>query len=122
MPVERSTCHYRSRRAAKAHLIERIREIAATRVRHGYRRIHVLHREVAGESEAGLPAVPRDGPAIPNKTPRPHRKRLTISMTRRFLHSVSGLSSSADAWRSPTQRGDPRETRRLARETARDLS
>jgi putative transposase len=44
LPVVRSTYHYRSRRAGQAHLIERIREIAATRVRYGYRRIHVLLR------------------------------------------------------------------------------
>jgi putative transposase len=42
LPVNRSTYHYRSRRAGQAHLIERIRAIAATRVRYGYRRIHVL--------------------------------------------------------------------------------
>jgi hypothetical protein len=35
---------YRSRRAGQAHLIEGISEIAATRVRYGYRRIHVLQR------------------------------------------------------------------------------
>ncbi len=34
----------RLRRAGQAHLTERIREIAATRVRYGYRRIHVLLR------------------------------------------------------------------------------
>jgi transposase InsO family protein len=44
LPVDRSTYHYRSRRAGQAHLTERIREIAATRVRYGYRRIHVLLR------------------------------------------------------------------------------
>ncbi len=45
-PVERSTYHYRSRRAGQAQLTERIKEIAATRVRYGYRRIHVpLRRE-----------------------------------------------------------------------------
>jgi putative transposase len=42
LPVDRSTYHYRSRRAGQAQLTERIREIAATRVRYGYRRIHVL--------------------------------------------------------------------------------
>jgi len=42
LPVNRSTCHYRSRRAGQAHLITRIREIAAARGRYGYRRIHVL--------------------------------------------------------------------------------
>jgi hypothetical protein len=42
LPVERSAYHYRSRRAGQAQLTERIKEIAATRVRYGYRRIHVL--------------------------------------------------------------------------------
>ena len=44
LPVNRSTYHYRSRRAGQAHLSERIREIATTRVRYGYRRIHALLR------------------------------------------------------------------------------
>lgn len=44
LPVERSTYHYRSRRAGQAQLTERIKEIAATRVRNGYRRIYVLLR------------------------------------------------------------------------------
>ena len=44
LPVERSTYHYRSRRAGQAQLTERIKEIVATRVRYGYRRIHVLLR------------------------------------------------------------------------------
>ena len=44
LPVERSTYHYRSRRVGQAQLTERIKEIAATRVRYGYRRIHVLLR------------------------------------------------------------------------------
>ena len=42
--VRQSTYHYRSRRAEQAELTERIKEIAATRVRYGYRRIHVLLR------------------------------------------------------------------------------
>jgi putative transposase len=44
LPVDRSTYHYRSRRAGQAQLIHRIREIAASRVRYGYRRVHVLLR------------------------------------------------------------------------------
>ena len=44
LPVDRSTYHYRCRRAGQAELTERIKEIAATRVRYGYRRIHVLLR------------------------------------------------------------------------------
>jgi putative transposase len=44
LPVDRSTYHYRSRRAGQAQLTERIKEMAASRVRYGYRRIHVLLR------------------------------------------------------------------------------
>ena len=40
----RSTYHYRHRRREQASLKKRIREIAETRVRYGYRRIHVLLR------------------------------------------------------------------------------
>jgi putative transposase len=44
VPVDRSTYHYRSKRAGQAPLSKRIQEIAETRVRYGYRRIHVLLR------------------------------------------------------------------------------
>lgn len=44
LPVDRSTYHYRSRRPEQAGLRKRIKEIAETRVRYGYRRIHVLLR------------------------------------------------------------------------------
>jgi putative transposase len=44
LPVDCSTYHYRSYRAGQAELTERIKEIATTRVRYGYRRIHVLLR------------------------------------------------------------------------------
>jgi hypothetical protein len=39
LAVDRSTYHYRSRRAGQAPLIERIKAIAATRVSYGYRHI-----------------------------------------------------------------------------------
>ncbi len=44
LPVDRSTYHYRSKRTGQAILMKRIKEIAETRVRYGYRRIHVLLR------------------------------------------------------------------------------
>jgi transposase InsO family protein len=44
VPVDRSTYHYRSKRAGQAPLAKRTREIAETRLRYGYRRIHVLLR------------------------------------------------------------------------------
>ncbi len=40
--LQKSTYHYKSRRPSRAALRKRIREIAETRVRYGYRRIHVL--------------------------------------------------------------------------------
>jgi len=43
-PLDRSTYHYRCRRPDQAPLRQRIREIAKTRVRYGYRRVHVLLR------------------------------------------------------------------------------
>ena len=39
--VNRSTCQYRSRRSGQVALESRIREICETRVRYGYRRVHV---------------------------------------------------------------------------------
>lgn len=41
---EKSSYFYKSRRPSQAALKKRIREIAETRVRYGYRRIHVLLR------------------------------------------------------------------------------
>jgi putative transposase len=40
--AERSSYHYKGKRRPQAVLIKRIQEIAETRVRYGYRRIHVL--------------------------------------------------------------------------------
>lgn len=42
--IERSLYHYKCRRPPQADLKQRIKEIAETRVRYGYRRIHVLLR------------------------------------------------------------------------------
>lgn len=42
--VDTSTYHYRSRRPRQAGLESRIKEICETRVRYGYRRVHVLLR------------------------------------------------------------------------------
>ena len=44
LKARRSTYHYKPRRPSQAALRKRIREIAETRVRYGYRRIHVLLR------------------------------------------------------------------------------
>jgi len=44
LEVDRSTYHYKSRRPGQAGLERRIKEICETRVRYGYRRVHVLLR------------------------------------------------------------------------------
>jgi putative transposase len=44
LKAERSSYHYKSRRGDQADLEKRIKEIAETRVRYGYRRIHVQLR------------------------------------------------------------------------------
>ena len=49
LPVERSTYHYRSRRAGQAQLTERIKEIAATRVRYGFGAFMCCGAGTAGE-------------------------------------------------------------------------
>jgi transposase-like protein len=47
LKAERSSYHYKGKRRPQAVLSKRIKEIAETRVRYGYRRIHVpLRREV----------------------------------------------------------------------------
>ncbi|GAA0661737.1 putative transposase [Sphingomonas insulae] len=48
-PINRSTQRYQSRRLDQAGLKMRIKELAATRVRYGYRRIHVLLRREGWE-------------------------------------------------------------------------
>ncbi len=40
--IDRSLCTYKSRRGEQAPLKQRIKEICETRVRYGYRRVHVL--------------------------------------------------------------------------------
>jgi putative transposase len=49
LEMDTSTYHYKSRRREQAGIEARIREICETRVRYGYRRVHVLLR-VAGRS------------------------------------------------------------------------
>jgi len=52
LQAERSSHHYRGKRRPQAVLSKRIKEIAETRVRYGYRRIHVLLRREGGRVNA----------------------------------------------------------------------
>ncbi len=69
---DRSTYHYTSRRADQASLERRIREICETRVRYGYRRVHVLlEREGWGTNIKRTYRIYRDlGLQLRNKTPK----------------------------------------------------
>lgn len=49
LPFDRSTYHYRSKRQDSTALKQRIREICETRVRYGYRRVHVLFQRDSWE-------------------------------------------------------------------------
>lgn len=48
--IDTSLYHYKSKRGDQAALKVRIKGIAATRVRYGYRRVHVLAENLAGKA------------------------------------------------------------------------
>ena len=70
--VETSTYHYKSRRGDQAPLRKRIREIAETRARYGYRRIHVLLRREGWQvnPKRVYRLYRESGLQIRNKTPK----------------------------------------------------
>jgi putative transposase len=70
--VDTSTYHYKSRRPGQAHLEQRIKEICQTRVRYGYRRVHVvLCREGFGLNHKKTRRIYRElGLQLRNKTPK----------------------------------------------------
>jgi putative transposase len=70
VPVDRSTYHYRSKRAGQAPLSKRIKEIAETRVRYGYRRIHVLLRREGWRVKRVCRLYREHGLQLPNKSPK----------------------------------------------------
>ena len=68
-----STYHYKSRRPGQADLEQRIKEICQTRVRYGYRRVHVLlaPRRMAPSARTRRGAIYRElGLQLRNKTPK----------------------------------------------------
>jgi putative transposase len=70
--VDTSTYHYRSRRPDQASLEIRIREICQTRIRYGYRRVHVLLRREGWQlGQNKTRRVHRElGLQLRNKTPK----------------------------------------------------
>src|SRR5204862_5970060 len=67
-----STYHYRSRRPGQAPLEQRIKEICQTRVRYGYRRVHiVLRRDGWRINQKKTRRIYRElGLQLRNKTPK----------------------------------------------------
>jgi putative transposase len=72
LEVDTSTYHYKSRRPGQAGLEHRIREICQTRVRYGYRRVHVLlRREGWSLGQKKTRRIYRElGLQLRNKTPK----------------------------------------------------
>ena len=71
VPVNRATYHYRSKRTGQAVLMKRIKEIAETRVRYGYRRIYVLLRREGWEVNVKrVCRLYREMGLLRNKTPK----------------------------------------------------
>jgi putative transposase len=72
LEVDTSTYHYKSRRPGQAALEHRIKEICQTRVRYGYRRVHVLlRREGWRINQKKTRRIYRElGLQLRNKTPK----------------------------------------------------
>jgi putative transposase len=70
--IDTSTYHYKSRRPGQAALEQRIKEICQTRVRYGYRRVHVLlRREGWSLGQNKTRRIYRElGLQLRNKTPK----------------------------------------------------
>jgi hypothetical protein len=107
--VDRSTYHYRCRRAGQAELTERIKEIAAPRVRYGYRRIHVLLRREGWPVNAKrVYRLYRElGLQLRNKTPKrrgcpsttpDENARLGVGTTMRSDHTARSATKCQSSW------------------------
>ena len=101
--AERSSYHYKGRRRSQAALTERIKEIAATRIRYGYRRIHVLlRREGWMINQKRVYRLYKElGLRLRNKTPKRRVKattrcknaRLGAETKTKFAHTARSATS-----------------------------
>jgi putative transposase len=100
--LDTSTYHYRSRRPEQAALERRIKEIAATRVRYGYRRVHVLlRREGWSLGQNKTRRIYRElGLQLRNKTPK-RRVKAKLREDRRAATRPHGRwTSCMTSWRA----------------------
>ena len=72
LQAARSTYHYKSRSSSQAELRQRIKDIAASRVRYGYRRIHILLKREGWDVNAKrvYRLYKEEGLQLRNKTPK----------------------------------------------------
>jgi putative transposase len=91
--AERSSYHYKARRRSQAALSSRIKEIAETRVRYGYRRIHVLLRREGWQVNAKrVCRLYREmGLQLRNKSPKRRVKA-------KLREGRTGASAPNDVW------------------------
>jgi transposase InsO family protein len=98
LEVERSTYHYRSRRPDQAGIEARIKEICATRVRYGYRRVHVvLQRDGWRVNQKKVRRIYNElGLQLRNKTP----KRRVKAKLDSSINPRGGRRGDGAAWTS----------------------
>ncbi len=94
--LDTSTYHYKSRRPGQAPLEARIREICQTRVRYGYRRVHIqLRREGWSHGQNKTRRIYRElGLQLRNKTPK---RRVKAKLRERVLTIVDTFSRFSPA-------------------------
>ena len=99
VPVCRATYHYRLRRADQRPLRQRIREIAETRARYGYRRIHIpfAPRRLACEREARASALLLGRPANAAQTAPPSRHGQAPGRSQHRYGAEPGVGHGLDA-------------------------
>ena len=92
LEFDTSTYHYKSRRPGQAALEHRIKEICQTRVRYGYRRVHVmLRREGWPINQKKTRRIYRElGLQLRNKTPK-RRVKTKLRDDRRPAHDRTRL-------------------------------
>ena len=95
--VDTSTYHYKSRRPGQAVLEQRIKEICQTRVRYGYRRIHVLLRREGCRHGQNKTRRMRSQPAIIDRAGKLYPPAVQSSAT---VHGTENSSQERSSLRS----------------------
>lgn len=92
----RNICFYRSVRDPRLELRTRMREIAQTRVRYGYRRVHVLLRRDGWTVGKKLVYRLYREEQLQLRSKRPKRRKMVMSRVARFTATQSGQAWAMD--------------------------